>query len=43
MVTDEINPNEVQSKKAAKKLAAKAEKAAKVRQIASNELTNKKN
>jgi aspartyl-tRNA synthetase len=31
MVTDEINPNEVQSKKAAKKLAAKADKAAKVR------------
>lgn len=30
MVTDEITPNEVQSKKAAKKLAAKADKAAKV-------------
>lgn len=30
MVTEELTPNEVQSKKAAKKLAAKAEKAAKV-------------
>lgn len=31
MVTDEATPNEAQSKKAAKKLAAKADKAAKVR------------
>lgn len=31
MVTEELTPNEVQSKKAAKKLAAKAEKAAKVK------------
>lgn len=35
-MVDEINPNEVQSKKAAKKLAAKADKAAKVREIKIN-------
>lgn len=37
MVTDEITPNEVQSKKAAKKLAAKADKAAKVSKYPSDE------
>lgn len=37
MVTDEITPNEVQSKKAAKKLAAKADKAAKVSKHPSDE------
>jgi hypothetical protein len=31
MVVEEVTANEVQSKKAAKKLAAKAEKAAKVK------------